>query len=894
MLRVACLVVLFGCGPATPAVSPTPAAPPVVPVPDGLAPPVPTLRLPRNFEPTGYAAHLVIDPARPDFTGRLEIAGRIRERSSVIWLHGKQLRIGQVRALQGANEIALAVTQVGDDLLEVRAATPLAPGAWTFAIDYGGDFDRVNTTGVFAQTVADQTYVFTKFEAIYARRVFPIIDEPDVKVPWRLTLDVPKQLVAVANTPIATETVVSATVKRVAFAPTRPLSSYLIAFAVGPFELVDAGRTRHGTPIRIITQAKRAADAAFAVKATRPLLDALEDWFGTPYPFAKLDLIAVPLTINWGAMENAGLITFNETSILIDPERGSKEREHRFVTVAAHELAHQWFGDLVTMKFWDDLWLNEGFANWLERKVTGVIDASYRDDQAMLDVRNVALEADGLVSARQIRQPVRTIGDISTAFDRITYDKGASVLAMFERYLGPQVFQRGVRDYLATRSDGNATSEDFAAAISKAAGSDVGVAFASFLEQPGAPEITATLSCSGDTSQLSFTQQRYVPPGAPTAQASSPWIVPICFAYDRSGARGEACTLLTAATGRHTLPVPCPRWVMTNQEGAGYYRTAYTKAQLTALRDVAWPKLSWLERRAVFSDLETAIKSGRLPLRDALPFVPKLLAGNDRFTLATVVRLLDLLEPAIPDAQHAGYEAWLRATFGARARKLKFLPRAGDSYDVEEQRTLLASVVGWSGRDRKLVAEAVRLAAGWRDLPQSIRGLVLQIAVDADPARFAAAERSLGTETDRARRDEIYNALARVRDPVRQQRALALVLDPAHDIRETRGMLRRATTEHNRTVARTFFRDHAAALFNRLPTEGNNAPVASFATVFTAACSAEHRDEIAAYVKTAFGPHVGGDRVVAQSVEAMDQCIARKQLLAPELRAWLRSAPARS
>ena len=269
-LQISGLIILLGC-PARPAVEPVRRPSPVAP--DGLVPPVPTLRLPRNFEPSGYVARLAIDPARPDFTGHLEIAGTIRERSTVIWLHGKQLRIGKARARQGATETALSVTQVGDDLLEVRAATPLEPGTWTIAIDYAGDFDRVNTTGVFAQTVADHTYVFTKFEAIYARRVFPIIDEPDVKVPWQLTLDVPAHLVAVANTPPQAETAITATTRRVAFAPTRPLSSYLIAFAVGPFELVDAGKSRHGTPIRIITQARRAA-IRVRRHATRPLLDA--------------------------------------------------------------------------------------------------------------------------------------------------------------------------------------------------------------------------------------------------------------------------------------------------------------------------------------------------------------------------------------------------------------------------------------------------------------------------------------------------------------------------------------------------------------------------------------------------------------------------------------------
>jgi alanyl aminopeptidase len=835
---------------------------------------------------------LAIDPARPAFEGAIEIAGDVAERSSVIWLHGKKLRIAKAVARRGKSEVKLTVTAVGDDLLRIAAASALDPGSWTLAIEYAGDLDRVNTTGVFAQSVAGASYVFTKLEAIYARRVFPVFDEPDVKVPWQLTLDVPKSLVAVANTPQVFETALGET-KRVEFAPTKPLPSYLIAFAVGPFELVEAGKSRGGTPIRIITPAKRAADGAWAAKTTGPLLDALEDWFGTPYPFEKLDMIAVPITVGWGAMENAGLITTAENLMLFD-QTASHERKHRWVIVTAHEIAHQWFGNLVTMKFFDDLWLNEGFANWIESKVTGVIDPTYRDDQGELDVRNSALQADSLVSARKIRQPILTHDDISTAFDGITYAKGASVIAMFERYLGPEVFQQGVRDYLAARRGGNATSADFAAAIEKASGKPVGAAFSSFLEQPGAPEITATLQCTGSP-QLTLTQQRYVPPGAPEARSATPWIVPICVAFDDGGERAEACTLLDREAATLALPVKaCPRWAMLNAHGTGYYRVAYTTDQISALRDRGWGKLTWMERRALFFDLETAMKNGKLPMTRLAAFVPKLVAGNDRFTIGAVLDLMAQLELTIPDDLRPRYEKWLRWTFGAAARRLGFLPKPGDTFDIEERRRKLARTVGWDARDTRLVAEAVRLAENWRDLPQALRGLVLQIAVDARPAVFDRIYKEAATETERSRRDAIFAALAKVRDPVRQKKALAMVIDPAYDIRETRFMLFGGATDANRAVSREFFREHAEKILERSPKDGNGAPIAVYSYVFTSACDAEQRDEIASYVTATFSRAVGGERVVAQSIEAMDQCIARKKVLAPQLRTWLKSGTAKN
>jgi alanyl aminopeptidase len=889
-------LVLFACSSSTtPPARPAPVAAyePVAParpaqIDRGLEPGAPALRLPRNFLPVSYAATLGIDPARAGFDGAIAITGRVAERSSVIWLHGHHLQIKRAVARRGGDETRLTATPHGDELLELRAAAPLPAGDWTLAIDYTGEYDELNTTGAFKQTVRGAPYVYTQFEALYARRVFPCLDEPDSKVPWQLTLEVPAGLVAVSNTPVAREQAIAGGRKRVEFAATKPLPSYLVAFGVGPFDVVDAGTTRRGTPVRVITMKDRASEGAWAARTSPRIVDLLEDLFGSPYPYAKLDMLAIPITVGFGAMENAGLVTFTETLILLDPARAAKDTEYTWVVVAAHELAHQWFGDLVTTAWWNDLWLNEGFASWVERKISARFEPAWHEELAEIDTRNAALDDDSLVSARQIRQPIATPDDILNAFDGITYDKGASVLNMFEGYVGHDVFLRGVRAYLADHAFGNATSSEFAAAISKAAGTDVGPAFATFLEQPGAPEITATLACDGGKPRLALGQRRYVPPGAPVPPAGKPWIVPVCVAFERAGQRAETCSLLDAATGSMALDTPsCPRWVMPNAAGRGYYRSAYTAAQIVALRDQAWPQLRPTERSAVFFDASAAALLGKLPLSLALSFVPKLLAAGDRFSIRGALAVPLGVRDLVPDDLRARYEGWLRQTFGPAAHRAGLTPKPGDSLDVEDARASLLDAVADLGRDPELVSAAVKLSERWRDLPQAIRGRVVLLAAHA---RSAVFERLLGevyTEEDRQRRGELVNALATARDARQQRAALALVLDPKLDIRDTQGILIAPNLEANRVVAQRFFQDHKDAILARIPPDGTSTGQSWLAPLFTASCSAERRGELAAYVTTTFAGLQGGARVVEQAIEGMDQCIARRALVEPAIRAWL-------
>ena len=898
--------VLVACSsPAAPVKAPAPAASPTTaatkPVVDrGLDPAAPTLRLPRNFLPTSYAARLAIDPARPGFAGAIAITGTIAERSSTIWLHGRKLKVAHATATGTSGAIELAVTAQADELLAFRAAAPLDAGTWTLAIEYTGEFDETNTTGAFKQTVAGSPYIFTQFEATYARWAFPCFDEPDNKVPWKLTLDVPARLTAISNTAVLHEQALGPDTKRVEFEATKPLPSYLVAFGVGPFEVVDAGKTRSGTPVRIIALKDRAADAAWAARTSAPLIDLLEEFFGSPFPYPKMDMMTIPVTVGFGAMENAGMITFTETLILMDPKHASQRNQYAWVTVAAHELAHQWFGDLVTTAWWDDIWLNEGFANWVERKIATRFDPVWHDEQSEVSMRNSALGSDSIVSARQIRQPIVASGDIANAFDGITYDKGASVLNMFEGYLGHDAFIAGVRAYIKQHAFGNATSTEFAAAISKAAGSDVGPAFATFLEQPGAPEITATLACdAGQPLRVTVSQQRYIPPGAGEPTAGKPWIVPVCVAFDRGGKRAETCGLIEGPAGAIALDAPsCPRWMMPNVDGRGYYRNVYTAAQVASLRDAAWPQLKPTERRVVVFDVTNAATLGKLPLGAALSFVPKLVAAGDRFSIGDALALPMGLRDAVPGELRPAYEAWLRRTFGAPARKAGLVPKDNDNLDVESARGDLVDAVALVGQEPTLTAEAVRLSAKWRDLPQSVRGTVITLAARANPAAFDRLIKEVHTEPDRTRRGEILAALATTTDDKRLQATLQLILDPALDIRETQWILFLAGRggEANGVTARKFFVDHQDEIMKRIPTDGATGGNTWLTFVFTSNCAPSHRDEYADYVTRTFGKLPGGDRAVRQGVEHMDQCIARRKLVEPQLRAWLGggSAPERA
>jgi len=899
--RVAPIMVglLLACGSTTRSnPDPSPPQPPtassatgaaIAPPAPALDPPQPTLRLPRNFVPTAYRARLAIDPAKDGFTGAIEIDGDVRQRSSGIWLHGRGLQVTNAKIIrpgQPGRAIRVDVTTAGKELLSLHPAEPVDPGHYTIAIDYTGGFDLADGTGAYKVVSDGDAYVETQFESMYARRAFPCLDEPDSKVPWQLTLDVPRGLVAVANTTTTGETVLDAQTKRIAFAPTPPLPSYLVAFGVGPFELVDAGKTRSGTPIRIVALKGRANDARWAAETTPRIVQMLEDYFGTPYPYDKLDQISRPI-LNGGAMENAGLITYASRLILRDPAKATPSERFVWVAVAAHELAHQWFGDLVTTAWWDDIWLNEGFASWLGDKIVSEFDPSWGGDLLDTTERESALSSDSVVSARRVRQPIASEGDIVHAFDNITYAKGASVLAMFERSIGAEKFRDGVRAYLAKHRFGNATSADFVAALSTAAGRDVAPAFSSFLDQAGAPVVRSELRCdAGQPPTLVLHQRRYVLPGSPAVAEGTPWRMPVCVAFDRGGARGDACTELTSASAELALDTKtCPAWVFANAGGRGYYRTAQAEPGLIALRDRGWKLLTPAERMVAFGDISAFAATGEIDVGLKLSIVPKLLAAQHRTAINAAIETAAAARRLLGADKLPKFDAWIRATFGPAARALGWLPRPRDDIDAERARATLVSLVAASG-DGPLRATAVQLARSWRPLSSSTRSRVLAIAADADAATFDRLLAEAPVEPNTELRGDILRALGQVTDEARLRRVLALTFDSRLEPRDARVLVYSGRTGREFRIVDAYYREHLQELLARFPDTGTGS-TAFFSRVFLRACDGSHRDEAAAFVTQSFGKIVGAERVITEGIEDLDQCVAAKQLLGPKLEAWL-------
>jgi alanyl aminopeptidase len=382
-------------------------------------------------------------------------------------LHAVDLQVPQAWLEQGARRLDAKVRRLDAEAIALGFARPLAAGPARLALRFTGTLQDKAVTGLFRQQDAGRWYAMTQFESTHARLAFPLFDEPGWKVPWTLSLTVPQALTAASNMPVVSETPTGTGWKTVRFAATPPLPSYLLAFAVGEFDVLEAGTTgpTSQTPMRFLTPAGRGLDAAYAASVTGPIVERLEAYFGLPHPYPKLDSLAIPVTVNFGAMEHAGLVTYASALLLAPPAEVTQRFQRNCVALAAHELAHPWFGNLVTMAWWDDLWLNEPFASWLGDRITAELMPAWGWDTAVQQSRAQAMRTDRLVSTRRIAEPVRTDDELANGRDSITYEKGQVVLAMFEQWLGPDRFQAGVRRYIARHAWGHATGDDFAAAL---------------------------------------------------------------------------------------------------------------------------------------------------------------------------------------------------------------------------------------------------------------------------------------------------------------------------------------------------------------------------------------------------------------------------------------------
>ena len=839
----------------------------------------PALRLPDGVRPLRYAAELTLRPAESGFRGTIEIEIEVARPTPVVWLNARFLAVERA----SAGGAAAQVIPGGQDFVGLRVEPPLQPGRTLLRLEYRGELSERDTAGAFRQREAGEWYVYTQLEPHYARRVFPCFDEPAYKVPWQLTLNVPAAHLAVSNTPQIGESASGDGMKRVTFAPTRPLPSYLIAFGIGPFDIVDAGAAgRKATRIRIVVPKGMAPAARYAAQVTPRLLELAEEYTGIPYPYEKLDHLAILQRGQYGAMENPGLITFVLPLLLARPQDETPRFRQNYAHVAAHEIAHMWFGDLVTHAWWDDIWLNESFANWMSDKVIERLEPSWNIEAKSVHDRNWAMKTDAQLSARRIRQPIQGNDDIQNAFDPITYAKGAAVLGMFERWLGEARFREALQRYLAKYADRTATAADFLAGLNSLDPA-ASAAFATFLEQAGLPLVAIELDCAQRSASLRLTQRRYLPLGSGGSDAQV-WQLPLCVRYDAAQGEGRRCVLMTGE--RATLPLDgaCPAWV--EAETARYYRVEY-RGRAAAPSERRRPVAAVVSE---VGDLDALARNGALGLDTMLTRLQKFAEQPDRDILQSVIWTLNDLRPLVPEELRANWERFGNRLFARQAQALGMLPRAQDSDDTLRLRPALIGYLASDGDDRALREQAAQLASRWLADHRALDGNLAEAVLQGDARRggrelFDRLRAALRAEQDRRDRRLLFMALGSFRDPALARAALELVLDPAYDYREAIQIAwSMAETPPGAALAYEFMKANFDALVARAPRDA----AAFYPRLAGTFCSAGGRADVEAFFRERAGRYEGGPRILAQTLERIALCTAFKDRQLPALTAFLR------
>jgi len=897
-MRTALLVVLIAC--AAPEVA-KPASPtsPASPAPAAAAvadPGPPELRLPGDVVPTKYALDLTIIPDPPQASGHVHITATVVRPARVVWLNATELAIDRAE-LDGK---PARVIKGGGDFIGVTADRELPPGPLVIDVAFKASIDRERSRGLYSEREGDDTYVYTFFESTDARRAFPCFDEPAYKVPWQLTLHAKADHVALGNAPVVRETAEPGGMKRVELAETKPLPSYLVAFVVGPFELIDGGTAgRIKTPIRFIVPKGRAAELGYAKQVTPKVLVALEDYFDMAYPYLKLDVAVVPRY--WGTMEHPGIVAMGQPLTLIRADQETRSRKRGYANILAHEMSHYWFGDLVTMAWWDDTWLNEALGTWSDMNITEAAEPSWRVRDDRIGIAMNAMRADETLSTRAMRKPVTTREGINASFDNsITYFKGASMFRMFEAFVGRDAWRKFINNYLTTHAWGNASADDFLASLTANLGPAITASMRTFLDQPGVPRITAQLRCEPrKPPRVELAQQRSLRAGV-VDPSPTLWDVPVCLRYGDASSSYRQCIPLATATASVELdggkpgahPVSCPTWLVANADAVGYYRSAVDPAMASALLTPSSAiaraaKPTPTERIMLVEDLRAAVARDDLEIDKLLALVPVIAADPDDKVARSAPSAASIPIRGLDDAMFAAARRWTLKALGPRARQLGWHRGANDSEERQELRQILVSMVATD--DPGLTAEATKLADRWL-VDRTI--LDNDIAFDAlataahhgDAARFDRYLTATKAARDRTEQGRMLGALGEFRNPEIASRALALVLGHDLDLRESRSIMFRVLGHREtRDLAIAFLTEHLDELVARMRSD----EAAGFlGAIAGSACDAARKAQIAALIEPRAMKIDGAQAQVTRGLEQADQCIA---LLAHQLPALRRA-----
>ncbi|WP_426747925.1 M1 family metallopeptidase [Myxococcus faecalis] len=855
----------------------------------------PALRLPDTVQPLHYLLDLKLISTESTHSGTVTIDVDVREPVRQVWLHGQDLEVTSARIETQGRALEARPVTASEGRLGLLLPETLPAGKARIVIAFTGQIDKERSRGLYSQEEGGHNYLYTFFEPVDARRAFPCFDEPGFKVPWQLRFTVKAEDVALANHAIEAKETLPDGLQRITFRDSKPMPSYLVAFVVGPFDVVDAGTTgRNRVPLRFVVPKGRGAETAYAASVTPRIVTVLEDFFDQAYPYEKLDVAVVPRY--WGTMEHPGLVALGQPLTLIRPGEETLQRRKWYVNIAGHELGHYWFGNIVTCRWWDDIWLNESLTSWLDRKQMDGFDPSWgfgRD--ASTNALAGAMSADALAAALPVRKPANTHDEVIGSFDNsTTYAKGSAIIGMFESWLGEDTMRDILRAHIRKHEWGTATSDDFAATLAQAASPDVARSFRSFIDQPGAPHISAQLVCdAGKAPRLKLSQERFLPAGS-TASKDATWSVPVCVrAGDRAG-DVRACQLLSERTGEMELPMKsCPQWMLLNAGGMGYYRASYTLRQFQQVNSVASKSLTVPERLAFFADIEGAVQRGDVRLGEVLSLVNDTAKDPDRGIALSGARLLHLVgEDSLTPAERQRFRAWVGKLYGTRARALGWQPAKGDSDEVKQTRSLFLSLATMMGDEPTLTREAKALVTKWlaqRDSvsPEAVPVALAVAARNSDRVLHEQLLTRARKAEDRNERNQMINALSAFRDPelVKQNLTLAMT---EFDVRDARPLFAGAFSgPETRAVAWQFYRENFDTLASRVRSDELGWLIAMTGSL----CDDTSRAQMEAFL----GPRVdkleGAPRAYARALESVRLCVESNRLHQDSVRAFIGKLP---
>jgi alanyl aminopeptidase len=845
----------------------------------------PVGQLPAGVVPTHYALDLNVDPRETRFSGRVAISVEIAAPTERIWLHGLGLEVTEAYALDAAERRIEAVYAQALDsgVASLTLAEALPQGSATLHFAYSAPFNT-SVNALFRAERGADAYAASQLEPVAGRQIFPGFDEPRFKTPFDVHITARADDRVITNSPEIDATELADGWVRHEFATTPPLPTYLLAFAVGPYDVVDAPAIPANSirteplPFRGIAARNMGGRFGIALTDTPGLVAALEDYFGIPYPYAKLDLIAMPADFG-GAMENVGAITYDERLILVGDDPPLQQRRV-YMNVHAHELAHQWFGNLVTPDWWTDIWLNEAFASWMANKIAHAYWPEGELDRDTLSDALGAMVVDSLASTRRIREPVLRNEQIDDSFDSITYQKGGGVLAMFENYIGEEAFRAGVRLHMERFAHSVADADQFVESLAQGSGQrGIVESFRSFIDQPGVPVVEARLQCAADTApRIELRQRRYAPLGSTIDADGQQWQIPVCIAYDTVNAPGRVCTLLTERAATLDLDLDtCPSAIHPNSHGAGYYRFTLDDAGWAGLVSRA-AALEPAEALTLVDSLRAAFRAGTVSARSYIDGLAAL-AAHPAWDVATATvsassGVLQFLEgedrerakPALRAIYRPRYDALGGATDESsvllRVALTRFLALDADDPDLRAELGALA--------DRSLDA------AGRYD-PSAVPADLLEAALivgvqDLGAPFFDRLEAAAIASDDPYFKGAAFDALGQVEDPELAARLRATILERRFPLMDSMGMVvAQLGGDATRDTTWAWVNANAEPVILLVPEFFRSQVVPRFGLPF---CTAERAAEVEAFVVAHAGLLPGYERSLNQALEAISLCTA--------------------